>query len=717
MKKICCMLLCVALLTASFPVIAEQGDFIKSTLEADTYTVSGEISVTNEDYLKNDHPLNVHIPAGKIVILSFLNRIDDAGNMLPNSFPNDAYNISYLGLNETETGRGCEIWGGGWSVPSRLRYFRTTEEQNGLFTITAGLEKKAGAQNTVPFTWKYTVSVKIVDAVNFEPLDPQGKVTGDKNFFFSSAPEGLTLSELYQYDKRQYLCRAPVNGNANIYWSHMNKTGKPVYFGVLLTNKEHTPLTIKTNACSVVNSSEGQQWSGMYTRMFVDPYDLSKGYAGGEGAKDEPLVLQPGQSAWLHTYQLVTQPTGETTGIIQISVNDGSYLGHNLLCTTYLFDMPEFLAYIPMNTADWEVEAAPDGTAMRGSGNGAILNMTDTAQTLPFSTVLTGEDKLNPGENILVTRLEHNQYYTGDNKYSLKRIPTDEFGTLPPLTEDELRGVWTYNCNFGTIYRFDLSRFQAEYGLQQGKKVVGKIKLSPRSAAVVASQVYNKTFDGGLNMAVWRTKNGVIDYANGTTITLARNPGIDPSASQTLYPQNGYWEGQASRSKEGVYWEFDVNMPFFDSANEYSYYIVGSGMSSLPFEVTFEYEDISLSPEPYSVYVEEEPVLFQDVRPQLVEGRTMVPLRGVFEKLGASVSYGNGSATVFAEDKVINVKIGEDILVVYDLKNFVRKEIKIDVPPQLVGDRTMVPLRAISEAMGCRVEWAPNIQAVFIYSL
>ena len=45
------------------------------------------------------------------------------------------------------------------------------------------------------------------------------------------------------------------------------------------------------------------------------------------------------------------------------------------------------------------------------------------------------------------------------------------------------------------------------------------------------------------------------------------------------------------------------------------------------------------------------------------------------------------------------------------------EEIELDVPARLVEDsRTLVPLRAISEAFGCQVEWNEELQRVDIYS-
>ena len=42
------------------------------------------------------------------------------------------------------------------------------------------------------------------------------------------------------------------------------------------------------------------------------------------------------------------------------------------------------------------------------------------------------------------------------------------------------------------------------------------------------------------------------------------------------------------------------------------------------------------------------------------------------------------------------------------------KEIVTDVPPQLINDRTLVPIRAISESFGCDVDWVDATQTVVI---
>ncbi|HKX18965.1 MAG TPA: copper amine oxidase N-terminal domain-containing protein [bacterium] len=82
-------------------------------------------------------------------------------------------------------------------------------------------------------------------------------------------------------------------------------------------------------------------------------------------------------------------------------------------------------------------------------------------------------------------------------------------------------------------------------------------------------------------------------------------------------------------------------------------------------------------------------------------GRVLVPLRGVFERLGASVTWAPASQTVLAQRDTtsVSLKIGSS-------QAFVNGQAQVvDVPPMLVGGRTMIPLRFVSQALGARVHW------------
>ena len=111
-----------------------------------------------------------------------------------------------------------------------------------------------------------------------------------------------------------------------------------------------------------------------------------------------------------------------------------------------------------------------------------------------------------------------------------------------------------------------------------------------------------------------------------------------------------------------------------------------------------------------SVFVNEEKVVFPDQQPVIFDGRTLVPARGVFEKMGMQVSW-NGEkqeVTVTNGEKTLRLVIGEKNLTVDG------RTIDMDVPAQTINDRTMIPLRAVSEAMNAKVDWSEETSTVSI---
>lgn len=101
-----------------------------------------------------------------------------------------------------------------------------------------------------------------------------------------------------------------------------------------------------------------------------------------------------------------------------------------------------------------------------------------------------------------------------------------------------------------------------------------------------------------------------------------------------------------------------------------------------------------------------------DVEPQLINDRTVVPMRAVFEALGAKVVWESNTKTVFAhkDETYIQVRVGD----YYIIKD--GEPIKLDSPAVIVEDRTLVPVRAISESFGYSVSWDSGTQTVNISS-
>ena len=99
-----------------------------------------------------------------------------------------------------------------------------------------------------------------------------------------------------------------------------------------------------------------------------------------------------------------------------------------------------------------------------------------------------------------------------------------------------------------------------------------------------------------------------------------------------------------------------------------------------------------------------------DQPPVIVNGRTLVPLRAIFEALGATVEWDGSTQTVTSTLKGTTLKltIGSNVL----YKN--GTPITLDVPAQLINNRTMVPVRAVSEAFGANVKWDGDTRTVYI---
>lgn len=105
-----------------------------------------------------------------------------------------------------------------------------------------------------------------------------------------------------------------------------------------------------------------------------------------------------------------------------------------------------------------------------------------------------------------------------------------------------------------------------------------------------------------------------------------------------------------------------------------------------------------LAAENVNVVVNNKPI---DSKGVIIDGRTMMPVRGVFEELGFDVSWDNATKTATLTKSIVTVKMtnGDKGFTVNG------KEIIPDVPQQIVDGRFMLPLRAVAEAIGARVNW------------
>ncbi|PZD95566.1 copper amine oxidase N-terminal domain-containing protein [Paenibacillus sambharensis] len=109
------------------------------------------------------------------------------------------------------------------------------------------------------------------------------------------------------------------------------------------------------------------------------------------------------------------------------------------------------------------------------------------------------------------------------------------------------------------------------------------------------------------------------------------------------------------------------------------------------------------------VYIDGELQQFEQP-PMLVSGSTMVPMRAIFERLGAEVTYTAATKTVKASKGAtsISLKLGSKQAAVNG------QSVQLGAAARSVNGHTMVPLRFISEALGAGVEWDKSTMTVTI---
>ncbi len=93
-----------------------------------------------------------------------------------------------------------------------------------------------------------------------------------------------------------------------------------------------------------------------------------------------------------------------------------------------------------------------------------------------------------------------------------------------------------------------------------------------------------------------------------------------------------------------------------------------------------------------------------DVMPVIKDGRTLVPVRFISESFGAQVGWDGATSEVSVTlgEKIIKMQVNSKKI------NVNGNESELDVPAQVINERTLIPLRALVEALGKKVMWDPQ---------
>ncbi|MCX8095766.1 MAG: stalk domain-containing protein [Caldisericia bacterium] len=154
--------------------------------------------------------------------------------------------------------------------------------------------------------------------------------------------------------------------------------------------------------------------------------------------------------------------------------------------------------------------------------------------------------------------------------------------------------------------------------------------------------------------------------------------------------------------------KFKYKLFLYEGINEINIEIIDNALNKLTKQYKVKYSKkfvIILQISSSVIYINDIPQNI-DVAPQIIEGRTYLPIRYVVEPIGAKVDW-------FANEKKVTISLKETKIELWigknkSLVNGLEKQIDQSNPkvvPLIINGRTMLPLRFIAESLGCKVEW------------
>lgn len=171
-------------------------------------------------------------------------------------------------------------------------------------------------------------------------------------------------------------------------------------------------------------------------------------------------------------------------------------------------------------------------------------------------------------------------------------------------------------------------------------------------------------------------------------ISAYKRPGFTPEVSP--YVGNTH----VPLSKFDSIWEENKYVGLYTASEGYKLYLARGGKPKAQ-EV-----NVKINGNPISF---EQPAL-------LINGNTLIPIRGVFEELGATLEWDPKTYGIIAKKgtTLVELKVDSKMIKV----NGVEKT--LDIAPQIINDHTLIPLRAVSEALGAEVGWEQSTNTALI---
>ena len=276
---------------------------------------------------------------------------------------------------------------------------------------------------------------------------------------------------------------------------------------------------------------------------------------------------------------------------------------------------------------------------------------------------------------------------SGDKVYMLRENGLDfEEYTFANAVENYYHNYFLMGFSGGNLYNLVEARFTSAY---------------TENREIFRTRNYNE--ENGYDILSYETTKGKVYIANRFEIT-------ENNEKKTV-SQNEFYNTPIF----GNYVDITLGSDYETFGQRFMYYTEYGTYPDKDLEYNSEeilntLKQIALALRPDVTVVLDDVTLEFDTKPLIYNSRTLVPLRVIFEALGAQIYWDDATKTVTAtkDDKEVIVPVNKNVIYI----NGVPQE--LDVAAKIVSDRTLVPVRAVTESFDCTVSWDDATKTVYI---